>query len=173
MSTAIDSKGLLQRFAELKGIPVSKVLRNAARDFVQAALRETPMAYLSRSPWARIKTRGGKTAYRRIDNFDGAARDRLAKQRIRIRRGWNRATWRGVMAALGMTQRNRPRSVPRAVDVRSGAVWSGTETAPEVTVVNRLALDKAYPGQIERIQAAGFALAVKRITREMNRILKK
>ena len=176
--STVQADGLLRRFAELKAIPIRKVIRNAARDFVQAALKETPIAAEKKSRFVRAKLSNGKYAYRPVDSL---SEDELKKKdksknlvwhRIRIKRGWNRATWRGVMAALGMNQKPKPKVVPSAVDTRSAAVWAGSDAAPEVTITDRLALDAAYPGQLDKLRSAGFALAAKRITTEFNRLLK-
>ena len=179
-TTTIDAKGLLEAFARLKGIPVQKVIRNAGRDFVQAALKATPIAQAAAKPFLLVVGadkkvlvhKHGPRMGRAIVIPEGAPHSKSVNTRkLYVRRGWNRATWRGVMAALGMNQKNRPQKVPSAVDAMSGASWSGTQEAPTLTISDQLALDKAYPGQVQQIVAAGYALATKRIVTEFNRMV--
>ena len=185
-NTTIDAKGLLEAFARLKGIPVQKVIHNAGKDFVQAALKATPLGKVLEKPFdvisvetgtrkkrlVAVKGKYGRNAGRFIIVPKGAKVGKGYKTKpFIIKRGWNRATWRGVMAALGMNQKNRPKKVPSIVDAMSGAAWSGTKEAPTLTISDQLALDKVYPGQIQQIVAAGYALATSRIVKEFNRIV--
>ena len=154
----IQDKGLLATYAALKNIPLAKVLRNAARDFVQAAYRATPMARIAQSRYARIPIEGTKKAYRYIpwDSLDEKGQERLKKRRI-----------------LGMTNKNgdmrKERTGKRWEAVNRLATISLTEK--QVEIMDAIHFD-ARPGEIDRITEAGIALATKRISNDFKKVMK-
>lgn len=171
----IQDKGLLATYAALKNVPLAKVLRNAARDFVQAAYRATPLARIAQSRYVRIPIEGTKKAYRYIpwDSLDEKGQERLKKRRIRLQRGWSRASWIRLMRILGMTNKNgdmrKERTGKRWEAVNRLATIGLTERQVEIT--DAIHFD-ARPGEIDRITEAGFALATKRISNDFKKIMK-
>ena len=183
----IQDKGLLQTYAAMKNIPLAKVIRNAARDFVQAAYKATPTARIStkESPYVRIRiadmqvSRHGKTwtrgiyRYIRWDSLDDAARQRLEKHRVRIKKGWSKASWIRLMRILGMTN-----SKGEMRKERSGRSWRAVNQLATIGLTEKQAVIEddihfdARPGEIDRITEAGFALATKRLSADFRKIMK-
>ena len=78
---------VLKYYADLKGIPLSKVLRNAAKDCVWGAYKATPEAEkIAKLPYAYLPGHGakkGKTVTVRIDNeIDPLEQVRLSNWRL-------------------------------------------------------------------------------------------
>lgn len=175
INAEIQDKGLLKTYAALKNIPLAKVIRNAARDFVQAAYKATPMARITQSPYVRIPIEGAKRVFRYIpwDSLDEKAQGRLKKRRIRLQRGWSKASWIRLMRILGMTNKNgdmrKERSGKRWKAVNQLATIGLTE---KQAVINDAIHFDARPGEIDRIAEAGFALATKRISNDFKKIMK-
>ncbi|MBQ7177546.1 MAG: hypothetical protein IJS08_09035 [Victivallales bacterium] len=177
MKLDIAKDGIMQTLARLKGIPVSKVIRNAGRDFAQAALKATPITGTSKSEYARTKRKGkAGWQYIRLDKCSPRQRRLLAKKqyKIVIHRGLAKASWKGVFQALAMTtgSPNVKKNMPSKVATMSGAISRGTEQMPEIVISN--ILDFYSPrrrGTDADILAAGFKLASERIVKEINRML--
>lgn len=170
----INTAQMLRLFADLKGVPLAKVIRNAARDFAQAALKATPLAKIRSSPYARITLAGGGTRYARLDRYGGSTLRNLRKKkyRIRINRGWSRASWIGVFRALGMEKApHAPARLPAAVETIGRADMDGDDTSPRVRILDEIRFD-GLPGTEDAIIDAGLGLAAKRIDSEWNRIMK-
>lgn len=176
-----DAAGLIDLFARLKGIPVAKVIRNAARDFVQAALKATPRGRLSKSPYGRVKV-GDDYRYFRIDRLTPRELARAKRRRRRdsrltmplpMRRGWSKASWIGAFRELGMGRTpTAPRKLPSAVIQRlSTAAAAGDERHPEIRITDDIRFT-ALAGADQSIVQAGFRLAADRLTREFKRTLK-
>lgn len=76
----------IERFAALKGVPVSKVLRNALKDWIYSAYKVTPEAErISLSPWAYLPGRGkakGKTVSVNLQNLPAEEAVRLSPYRL-------------------------------------------------------------------------------------------
>lgn len=176
IQTKIQDKGLLQTYARLKNIPMAKVLRNAARDFVQAAYRATPLARIKQSPYVRLPIEGTKHTYRYIlwDSLDEKAQERLKKRRIRLQRGWSKASWIHLMRVLGMTNKNgdmRKERSGKRWDAVNRLATIGGNPEREVEITDQIHFD-ARPGEIDRISEAGFALATKRLSNDFRKIMK-
>lgn len=112
---------ILEYYAELKEIPLSKVLRNAAKDFVQAAYGKgdmtTPVAEkIAKKPWALVPGKGsmqGKGVYVRLDSLDAKAQRRLEKFRLaKPMRGFARSMFIPVMRELEFKQKKPPQAAP-------------------------------------------------------------
>lgn len=179
MSMAIDSSQMVEAFARLKNIPVFKVLRNAARDFAKAAIKATPTAKISKSSWYRAR-KNGKTWYipesrmagRKIRNAkDGD----LQIRKVRVRKGWSKATWLGIMQELGLVVGAPVKRLQHARDKATLTnVASGAN--PSVTISDQLRIDNfgraSTRPRHEAIAKAGFDAAAKNITREFERLTK-
>ena len=76
----------IERFAALKNVPVSKVLRNALKDWISAAYAVTPEApKISLSPWAYLPGRGrkkGKVVTVNLSNLPAEEAVRLSPYRL-------------------------------------------------------------------------------------------
>lgn len=76
----------IRRFAELKNVPVSKVLRNALKDWIYAAYQTTPEApKISPNPWAYLPGRGtakGKVVKINLQNLPALEAVRLSPYRL-------------------------------------------------------------------------------------------
>jgi len=123
---------LLQTYAALKQIPVEKVLRNAAKDYVQGAFKVTPKAEKATSlpDWDLFPGRGrkaGKSVWVRWSRLMASAvsqrrADAIDAYRIRKRvPGFALAAFIPAMQSLGFKQKAPPKSASMAL-VRRG--WS-------------------------------------------------
>ena len=110
---------LLDYYAELKQIPLSKILRNAAKDFVQGAYgksdKTTPVGEkITKNPWALVPGRGkmaGKGVYLRLDNLPPEDQKRLEKFRLaKPLRGFARSMFIPVMRELEFKQKKPPQA---------------------------------------------------------------
>lgn len=142
----MEDNDLIGLFARLKAIPVAKVIRNAARDFVQAALRATPRGQLSKSPYGRIKL-GSSTRYFRVDRLTPkqlrrmkrrARQDKRLTLPLPMRRGWSKSSWIGAFRELEMGKTpTAPARLPQTVIQRlSSATKGGTEENPEIRITD-------------------------------------
>lgn len=100
-------KDLLAYYAELKQIPLSKVIRNAAKDFIQGAYDKavTPLGEkIAKNPWALVPGRGkkaGKGVYINLDRQSPEDARRLELFRLRKpMRGFARSMFIPVMREL-------------------------------------------------------------------------
>ena len=207
----MDTKALMHRLADLKQIPLWKVIRNAERDFVQGAWQATPTAQVSSSQYYKATkyeqtdeaytTKSGKLKTRRAWALGADGRKKkvgeswyihesqmtgtkaswrkngIDVRKVRIRKGWSRATWIGVMLALGMLAKNRPNRVPKIAEQKSAIeVWRGGK-APSITISDAFSIDSfgrtSTLPQHDRIEAAGYKLAADRMRKEINSMLKK
>lgn len=77
---------ILDYYAELKQIPLAKVIYHATKDFVQGAYKVTPMGKkIPKNPFALIADRphsDGRAFYIRLDDWGEATRKRLEKYRL-------------------------------------------------------------------------------------------
>ena len=180
-SVDFDAAGLIDLFARLKGIPVAKVIRNAARDFVQAALKATPRGRLAKSPYGRVKL-GADYRYFRLDRLSPRELARAKRRRKRdsrltmplpMRRGWSKASWIGAFRELGMGRTpTAPRKLPASVIQRlSTAAMAGDDQHPEIRITDDIRFT-ALAGTDQTIIQAGFRLAAERLTREFKRTIR-
>lgn len=79
-------KDAIERFAALKGVPVSKVLKVALKDWIYAAYLSTPEApRISPNPWAYLPGRGkarGKVVSVNLSNLPAVEAVRLSPYRL-------------------------------------------------------------------------------------------
>ena len=189
-----DAKSLLETYAKLKQIPMEKILRNAGRDFVQAALKVTPLSKLPKSPFARIPLEGRKVRYvhiehsltktyyrrRKVNKKTGQVTYKVADKpkpsRVRhlnkycmvLRRGWSKASWIGVFRALGVPERVAMRALPQAVQTIANATVSGSGSQAQVHILDPIHFE-GLPGTAQRIIDEGYKLATSRIVKDFNR----
>jgi hypothetical protein len=174
LSTTIHAESLIEALAHLKDIPVSKVVRNASRDFAQAALKATPVAKVSKSEFYYFWRNGVKHF---LHQSQVGKRKRNSKLRkVRVHRGWSKASWLGVFRALGVSLRMPTNRLPQAVEHLSNAIQSGSQQQAKCVLTDQIHFDGFNGGQDRHSQGiarAGFELAAKRITGEVNKMLVK
>lgn len=193
MSNNINIEGVMQALARLKGIPVAKVLRNAARDFTQGAYKATPLAQVSKSPYYTfVDARTGQRRYLRDSQVETeTTRTGKAKmsahwrglkaefhlRKVRVAKGWSKATWAGVMRSLGMAAKATPARLPQVVETKSELTEALASATPKVTIMDEFRIDDFGKGSTaakhQQIAQAGFALAAKRMTAEYARMLRR
>lgn len=175
----INITAMMNALANLKGIPLRTVVKNAAKDYVQGAYQATPIASISRSEWY-VATKGDKKWYvpesqvagRRIRNKDG--KTRFVK--TRIRKGWSRATWLGAMRGLGMATKPLPARIHMVATHRSYAFVRSNIDNPSATIVDQFRIDdfgrSTSEHRHQEIARAGLRLAALRVQKEYTRMLK-
>ena len=173
LSTNIHAESLIEALARLKDIPVSKVVRNASRDFAQAALKATPTAQVSKSEFYYYWGKDGVKHY--LHQSQVGKRKRKSKLRkVRIHKGWSKASWLGVFRALGVSLRMSTNRLPQAVEHLSNAIVSGNPENAKCVLTDNIHFDGFKGGQdrhSQEIARAGFALAAKRIVSETNKLI--
>lgn len=123
-------ENVIEQYARIKGVPVWKVLRNAAKDCVQGAYMVTPRArpMPGPNPYAFLPGRGkkaGKAVYVRIDRQRPSEQRRLEKFRLaRPRAGYALAAFIPVMRALGFKRKKPPRAANERVLGRIGSFFA-------------------------------------------------
>lgn len=181
MSSTIDYSEFMRGYARLKKIPLLKVIHNAAKDFVQAALPATPIADSSKPKWVRAE-KDGKVWYLPIERANKRRLGQLEKggikyTRLNIRKGWSRSTWIGVMQALGMTSSRGKPAKPQthAID-KSDIAFSEGENKASAVITDRMKIDHfgrtTSDARFSVIAAAGFELAAWRMTRDYAKHIK-
>ncbi len=209
----IHDESMVAALARLKQIPVSKVIRNAGRDFAFAAQKETPLASVSRSEYYRyfdqrdrqwhylhesqVKDRGfaGGTLFSMLDDAgavsyqwkpgklrkDGTrARPKVVARkklyRVRVHKGWSKASWIGVFRQLGLPPKPRGR-LSEEVEGLSQVTQTATDYYSEMTIDDAIHFDRFgrdySPAMVEKIAKAGYEAAAKNITKETQRMLEK
>jgi len=201
MGIQVEAQELMGAFARLKQIPLAKVVRNAARDFAQAAQKATPNAAISRSPWylatryeqtqETYQTKRGKTKTRTVwaNGSDGRRVKRgnswfiheskigsgraywrkggIEVRKMRVYRGWSKASWIGIMKALGMSHGGVKPQLEKA-DNLSSVVLRDNPVNVAAEMTDRIAFDKFGKGGAdytsEDIKQRGFELAAWRLS---------
>jgi hypothetical protein len=174
ISMFLNPKGIIDAFARLKGISVAKVVRNASRDFAQAAHKETPIAKIGRSEYYKYFDKSGQPHFLHESMVVGR-KSRKGLRKVRVYKGWSRASWLGIFRALGVSMRIPVQRLPNQVEHISHAITRGDQTNSTVTMTDYIHFDSFGRGQDTRTEAvarAGFMLAAKRITTEMSKMLR-
>ena len=197
----IDITGIMAALARLKDIPIAKVLRNAARDYVQGAYKATPTAQISKSQYyvftdwktgkkhylheSQVKTEQTKSGNAKMaqkwKNFNPArgffGLNQFKLKKVRVAKGWSKATWAGVMRELGMATKAIPKRLPSVVADKSELAQNLNANAPKVTVSDEVRFDdfgkQSTAQKHTQIAQAGFALAAKRLVTEYARMLRR
>lgn len=195
MNITIDTKDLMAAYAAMKKVPMAKVIRNASRDFAQAAYKATPTAVKAKSDYYWYKGKDGKRHYlhsrmvrrKTVTGADGAKRKKWVLKsgretegdihKVRIAKGWSKASWIGVFKALGMEKiPNRAKTAPAAAETLSSiaeAASGATASATITDIIRFNAFGKSTDTRSGEIARAGYALAAKRITGDVTKMLKK
>ncbi len=170
----IQDKGLIATYAALKNVPLAKVLRNMARDFVQAAFKTTPLARISISPFVRVPIEGTKRTYHYIrwHSLDRKAKKRLKDRRVIIHRGWSKASWIQAMRLLGMNGKDGspPQEKADLPDAVRQLATVGV-TDKQAVITDEIHFDRR-PGEADRILSVGFRAAPKRMMADFRKIMK-
>jgi len=166
----------MQSLANLKNVPLAKVVRNASRDFASEAYRNTPIAKVSRSEYYYYHDKGGQIHF--LHESQVGKRKKGSKlHKVRIHRGWSRASWIGVFRALGMSMPARKASLPEKVEHISHAVQKvASDTSASTTITDYIRFDrfgKDNDTRTAEIARKGFELAAKRMTKAVNDSLMK
>lgn len=179
----VEDSDLVNALARLKGIPVRKVLHNAAKDFAQQAYVNTPVANEPKHRYYRVKTSAGVWQY--IPDYEIYAlhlskRKRLARKiyKVPFKKGWSRAAWIGVFRSLGMPPKGSTSNLSSEVATQGYTVERGMSDAPEIEIADSIHFDRfgRNPGDTrrsDRIVQAGFNLAAQRIAKGVDQAMKK
>ena len=186
MEAVFDAKNLIQCFARVRGVPVQKVLQNAAKDIIAEAFRLTPMADAPK--WWKLQGRNGEWVYLTKAMAD---KRKKAKSKVKIKkayatRGFSRAQWLGFFnAPLGWNEASgaRIRQAGSAVKAKGdraavgraaqfASVDLGDDKNPYVTLNTSVLQLKKYPGIDTQILEAGKAKALSNILRASQKLLK-
>lgn len=188
----IQPEEIIQVFAAMKGVEVSKVIKNAAKDFAKAAWQATPRAKTKKSDYARLLW-AGQFHFIKISNFErlkpkrryrrkkgkpyrgySYQLKRLHKARVRIPYMWSQASWIGVFRALGMQGRMPPigQNKPKVMEIGKVSNDFYIKAHSEVVITDDIRFTspewKTAEGLIAR---KGFEAAAKKITKEYHRMI--
>ena len=193
LSITMDVKDLIAAYAAAKGIPMAKVIRNASRDFAQAAYKATPTAVKSSSDYYWYKGADGKRHYlhkrmvkrKTFRAADGSKRRKWVLKsgrdlegslhKVRVAKGWSKASWIGVFRALGMDAPKRAKTAPEKAETLSSIAEAASGATAKATITDIIRFNRFGKGTDTRsgeIARAGYALAAKRIMRDVVKTLK-
>lgn len=194
-----DASGLIAAYARLKGIPVATVVRNASRDFVKAAYTKTPTAKIGKSPYYTfVSWRTGKRVYlhesqvetertrkgkaklaRKWRKFNPARGftwlNQFKLRRVRVAKGWSKASWINAFRALGIPPKSRPARVPPKAETLSDVAAAGAAQKAQMTLTDYIRFNdfgKGADTRTAQIVAAGFAAARRNIVKDGRRLLR-
>jgi hypothetical protein len=197
LSIRMDAKDLMAAYAAAKGIPMAKVIRNAARDFARAAFYKTPTAAISKSDYFWYRDASGKIHYlhkRMVKSqsykvvVDGETKRRKrwvlrsGKEtegkihKVMVGKGWSKASWRGVFQALGLPQPNKPKYMPAKADTLSSLAERFAGATASATITDIIRFNRFGKGS-DRVTGAmfqaGYARAAKKIMDDVSRMLRR
>ena len=194
-----DGSGLVAAYARLKGISVATVVRNAAKDFVKAAYGKTPTAQISKSPYyTYVSWRTGKRVYLHESQveteFTRTGKPKLAKKwkkfnpargyvwmpqfklrRVRVGKGWSKASWINAFRALGIPPKKRPARIPPKAETLSSVSAQGAAQKAQMTLLDFIRFNdfgKGADTRTAQIVAAGFAAGKAKIMKDGQRLLR-
>ena len=195
----IDSEAALRKYAELKKIPLDRVLFHAAKDMAQAGIKATPLATVKDGTFYTYvdpKTQERKyihskdvnptrtpTGRKRMRKFFKSVKEEWKLHPFNYSQGWSRASWIGIMRALGMST-SKPNAAKKGIpgkaraDVeRLGTVTQKSITGQEQIILNdRIHFDGLGHGSdraSQAIIAAGLKNATQRIAKDWAREIRK
>lgn len=193
LSIRMGAKELMAAYAAAKKVPMATVIRNAARDFAQAAYKATPTAIKSSSDYYWYKGADGQRHYlhkrmvkrKTFKAADGSRRRKWVLKsgrdlegslhRVRIAKGWSKASWIGVFRALGMDAPKRAKTAPEKAETLSSITEAASGATAKATITDIIRFNRFGKGTDTRsgeIARAGYALAAKRIMRDVAKTLK-
>lgn len=172
----MDASELMAAMARLKKIPMTKVVRNSARDFARAAKRATPVAVKSKSEYYTF-VQGGRRRYLHESMFAGRSKKSMQRLRkVRIAKNWSQASWFGIFRVLGLPAPKIGRLPADKIALLSNAVDYGDDTNATMHMTDYIQFNRFGRGtdhHSAEIARAGFRAAAKIMKREVNRMLKK
>ena len=195
LSITMDAKDIMAAYAAAKGVPMAKVIRNAARDFARAAFYKTPTAAIKKSEYLWYRGKDGKIHYlhERLAEkqaytvvVDGKKRRRtkwVAKygltgetlRRVMVGKGWSKASWTGVFRALGLPPPNKPKYIPVKAETLSSLAERFAGATASATITDIIRFNRFGKGS-DRVTAgmfqAGYARAAKKIMDDVKKMLK-
>lgn len=179
LSIYINSHDVLKAYAEMKGFPLKKIVHNAAKDFAQAAQETTPLAQIEHAKYFRAFIPHGKHWWIPIEKVGHTVHNKPGKVQLWrwLKRGWSKATWIGIMRALGMTTKKQPRKSSDAEHAKkmSSVTVKETTTSAEAAMTDRVYFDQWTKGTdytSEPVKAKGFQLAARRIAKDFNDLMR-
>lgn len=173
----VETRELMEALARLKQVPLAKVMRNAARDFVAGAYQATPLAkergeggYLELLD--RKRTESGAKVVRYIPAPKPGRKRSLWTRWHTYARGWSRASWIGIMRDLGMGSGKQVETKELAPAVRAiSRAWQiGTEQEPGWGFLDDIEFT-ALAGMDQHIIQAGFDRAADIMERTISNAL--
>lgn len=178
---------LIHAIANLGTIPIAKIIRNAARDFVSAGYKATPIAKpIDRPCYLEIwKTPGGWRKSKKIKGkwekvqqgeflkWIGFDERKLKSKYVRKHvygRGWSKASWFNLFQRLGMEKAPKTKTH----DARHNAIanaFGDEQINPGWELTVGIGFDHRA-GATTQIYNAGFANASKNLVKLWDRELK-
>lgn len=171
MKIEVEAKELIEAIARLSKIPVSKVIRNASRDFTRGAKEATPLAKVSKSRYYRLYNDAGQVI-RYIPETQVRQKHDKHLKKVRVAKGYAKATWLNVFAQLGiLNEKNAPKA-PKSLNAqastrlhqKSNITMHEGQNYAEAEITDRMSFN--HFGQAPQNQAvfqsitrAGFARA--------------
>ena len=191
----IDSEAALKKYAELKKIPLARVLFHAAKDVAQAAYKATPKSKRQDGRFYTFKdAKTGEQRYlpkRMMKEPKGKRKQRSAfsasfeadwrRHPLTVSRGWSRGSWIGIFRALDMKKKpttgNSKMKGSDKVATLGTVQQASSEGKAEVTITDRIHFDGLKRGGSDRasqaIISAGLKNASSRIAKDWAREIRK
>ncbi len=190
---ALNAEEMMNAFSRLKNVPLDTVTRNATRDFVRYARKNTPLAEPVLPRLAGPSADPHKALYYRFRNyhkdnkisyvpvavFAHKTRAMLRKMqavKVGISRGWLRTVWIAVGVHLGIDwsppagrKRRKTLDLTWAKAIKARDV-KGMELSAKIPAPKYL--PRYMPGYWERIHRGGFEYAAGIMIRELDKILR-
>ena len=182
----IDAREMLEAIARLSKYPLATVIRNASRDFARGAKQATPLAKISKSQYytyidpktnqrkylheRQVMTGRTRTGNAKMSAYFASFKDENKLHKVRVAKGYSKATWLGVFSSLGMTD-ELPK-VPNglsavamtALQSKSKITMQESDHSAEATITDRMPLNHfgkgaQNQGAISSMIQAGYARA--------------
>ena len=176
---SIELQGLekvMARLVVLKGIPMAKAVRNAARDFVQEAQKSTPLSK-PKTIWRQVPGRGTKTgskiwiASKNSGKTNVSGSPKWQSMRTIRGRGFAKASWISAAQRLGMSTSGRVR-VMRGALGKSTVLLDLDESKanPSVQIFDTLDYIAKLDAQ-HNLSGRGISKARERVVNEIGRMI--
>lgn len=158
---------MIKMLSSIRGIPLAKVLRNAAKDVAQGAYRATPMAKITRSPVYFLKNpRTGSPRWVNRVSYGKDGPLRPHPKWRKVSKGFAKASWVAIMRNLGMGTGSSSRYPSAQKEGAVVASASDKEPHPFVRMIDAL----SYLGKLDQtngIAQAGIRLAESRLMKAL------
>jgi hypothetical protein len=174
---------LVNKMAEVKNVPIEKVVRNCARDFTKAAYNATHVA-VKKTKWLRVYDLAGRRVkFVNIEHAPWSGQMPIRyknKKRVYHRktdkalvgvqyRGFAKSSWIGTMKALGMNSGSSRRGGASAAAALATARSSGSRIDYATVITNAV----PYIGKLElrdHMVQIGLTAAQRQMARELARV---